>query len=128
MKTVKVSEASGIVLDWLVAKCEGEDYSPVITYSGIGQEFPATNYSTDWSLAGPIIDKYLCELLRCESHCGNRRVVWWEAACGTEGEPGHVRATGDTPLIAAMRCYVASKLGEEVEVPEELVCRTATAN
>ena len=26
---------------------------------------------------------------------------------------------GPTPLIAAMRCYVASKLGEEVEVPNE---------
>lgn len=29
--------------------------------------------------------------------------------------------TGPTPLIAAMRCYVASKLGDEVEVPDELV-------
>ena len=28
--------------------------------------------------------------------------------------------TGETPLIAAMRCYVASKLGNEVEIPEEL--------
>lgn len=29
--------------------------------------------------------------------------------------------TGPTPLIAAMRCYVARKLGDEVEVPEELL-------
>jgi hypothetical protein len=27
---------------------------------------------------------------------------------------------GPTPLIAAMRCYVASKLGEEIDVPNEL--------
>jgi hypothetical protein len=27
---------------------------------------------------------------------------------------------GPTPLIAAMRCYVASRLGDEVDVPEEL--------
>ena len=27
---------------------------------------------------------------------------------------------GKTKLIAAMRCYVASKLGDEVEIPEEL--------
>jgi hypothetical protein len=27
---------------------------------------------------------------------------------------------GPTPLIAAMRCYVQSKLGDEVEAPEEL--------
>ena len=29
--------------------------------------------------------------------------------------------TGPTPLIAAMRCYVASKLGDEVNVPEDLL-------
>jgi hypothetical protein len=27
---------------------------------------------------------------------------------------------GPTPLIAAMRCYVASVLGDEVEVPDSL--------
>jgi hypothetical protein len=27
---------------------------------------------------------------------------------------------GPTPLIAAMRCYVASKMGDEIELPEEL--------
>lgn len=27
---------------------------------------------------------------------------------------------GKTPLIAAMRCYVASKLGDDVTIPEEL--------
>jgi hypothetical protein len=34
------------------------------------------------------------------------------------GEP--YEGTGSTPLIAAMRCYVASKLGDEVEIPKEL--------
>lgn len=28
--------------------------------------------------------------------------------------------TGPTPLIAAMRCFVASALGDEIEIPEEL--------
>jgi hypothetical protein len=27
---------------------------------------------------------------------------------------------GPTPLIAAMRCYVASKMGDEIELPEEV--------
>jgi hypothetical protein len=27
---------------------------------------------------------------------------------------------GPTPLIAAMRCYVAAKLGDTVEIPEDL--------
>jgi hypothetical protein len=30
------------------------------------------------------------------------------------------RSSGPTPLIAAMRCYVASKLGDEIEIPENL--------
>ena len=35
-------------------------------------------------------------------------------------DKGKYRAYGPTPLIAAMRRYVASKLGDEVDVPEEL--------
>jgi len=31
-----------------------------------------------------------------------------------------IHGKGPTPLIAAMRCYVASKLGDEVEIPQEL--------
>ena len=42
--------------------------------------------------------------------------VRWEATA----DSGDTYLTGDTPLIAAMRCYVASKLGEEVDVPDEL--------
>jgi hypothetical protein len=34
-----------------------------------------------------------------------------------EGEP--YETTDPNPLIAAMRCYVASKMGAEVEIPKE---------
>jgi hypothetical protein len=30
-------------------------------------------------------------------------------------------ATGPTLLIAAMRCFVASKLGDTIDIPEELL-------
>lgn len=36
-------------------------------------------------------------------------------------DPGIPEGYGPTPLIAAMRCFVASKLGDEVEVPDELL-------
>jgi len=42
----------------------------------------------------------------------------WLAAPWNNGTLGQY---GPTPLIAAMCCYVTSKLGEEVEVPDELV-------
>jgi hypothetical protein len=37
-----------------------------------------------------------------------------------EGDVMRESQSGETPLIAAMRCYVASKLGAEVQIPEEL--------
>jgi len=46
---------------------------------------------------------------------GEWRGQWYEQAT----EKIH-REYGDTPLIAAMRCYVASKLGNKVEIPTEL--------
>ena len=68
----------------------------------------------EWKYGGPIIDslkgfelKLWLESRRkdcCEAHIHNYEGDWI--------------AFGPTPLIAAMRCYVASQLGEEVEIPE----------
>ena len=119
---IKTSELTGVALDWAVAKCEGavDFISDGIT---IGFELngktkvladgwsPSMVYlpSTDWAQAGVIIEREGIELL-CES-IGFRWVAMPQR--GPEWR-------GPTPLIAAMRCYVASKLGDEVEVPEEL--------
>ena len=44
----------------------------------------------------------------------------WSAFVWRNGDnSGHM--TGPTPLIAAMRCFVASKLGDEVDIPKELL-------
>jgi len=67
-------------------------------------------YSTDWSQGGPIIERE--KIATDYDHD-----VWNAAKYGLSWYVG-----GPTPLIAAMRCYVASKLGDEVDVPEELVC------
>jgi hypothetical protein len=49
--------------------------------------------------------------------------LYWEAECvwaWARGFDDGFFQKGPTPLIAAMRCYVTLKLGDEVEVPEEL--------
>ena len=74
------------------------------------------DFTNDWAQGGPIIEREICELTKCGEP------VYWEARAGFEGEPGHAVATGTTPLIAAMRCYVASKMGDEIDVPKELTC------
>ena len=100
---LKTSEAEGEVLDRLVAQCEGQ------VYHG-----PAwTKYSTDWAQAGPIIEREYISVL-------SWLVGAWKART-TANDGTEYICEGPTALVAAMRCYVASKLGDEVEVPDEIV-------
>jgi hypothetical protein len=120
---VKVSEATGPVLDWLVAKAEGA-LAPVGNlylmgrqlFIGVGGDLGEPGQwvvfapSTDWAQGGPLIAN---NIFRLEDY-GDA----WEA----EGANG-IRCRGETELIAVCRCVVASRLGDEVDVPEEL-CKT----
>ena len=122
---IKTNEIEGAALDWAVARCEGAGAALVKTHSrgevlllsdhttncDAGDHFKP---STDWAQGGPIIEREEIDLYCHESPktgCG-----WWVA----EITGIKARAKGITPLIAAMRCYVASKLGDEVDIPEEL--------
>jgi hypothetical protein len=78
-----------------------------INYGGMYPE-----WSTDWSLGGPIIEREFI----CVSAPMHPSTAPWFAISDSTG----CKSSGPTPLIAAMRCYVASKLGEEVDVPVEL--------
>ena len=113
---VRVAEASGCVLDYMVAKCEGINTvrnHPGWAYIPKGKRsYYKWTPTTNWKQGGPIIER---EGLSCEPFKGKKNN--WRCF---ELTVGHVYA-GPTPLIAAMRCYVASKLGDEVEVPDELL-------
>ena len=122
---MKTSELQGAALDWAVAKCEGVEVVRVkhgrATFidpadDGALNEMPI-NYSTDWAQGGAIIEreKISLEFLAGAGDAGAD--VW--VATRTEGS-AVFEMEGWTPLKAAMRCYVASKLGDEVEIPEEL--------
>ena len=121
MKTIKVAEATHAQLDWLVAKIlhgipRGmsclrvvRGRPEVLTDGGnpMGTR-RLTNYSTDWSQGGPIIEREKISVV--EGMDGD-----WQA-----GMRPYKFRYGPTPLIAAMRCYVVSKMGDTAEVPEEL--------
>ena len=107
MTQVKTADLTGAALDWAVAKCEG-----LSTYIEVVEGFKP---STDWIQGGPIIE---CEQLSMvPSICGD----FWAARKYTE--PVVLSFDGETPLIAAMRCYVASNLGNTVDIPETLIPR-----
>ena len=114
---VKVSEATGMTLDWLVAKCEvPRDAALVNTFVGRHGRGEFL-YSATWALAGPIVEREGIDVRKGNplyfpkgNENGDLYESLWIAG----------KMHGQTPLIAAMRCYAASKLGEEVEVPDEL--------
>ena len=109
---IKTSELTGAALDWAVAKCEGISTAEFITLHSLPASDAAWKYqySTDWAQGGPIIER---EKIATQFWVSEGE---WEALI----KGGFFACTGPTPLIAAMRCYVASKLGDEVDVPEEL--------
>jgi hypothetical protein len=107
MATIKTSELSGLALDWAVAKC-GYQYRPV----------DVPKYSSDWSQAGPIIEREGISIVREGGSEFFSEVLW-----SGERRWHCDRKTGPTPLIAAMRCHVASKLGDAVDVPDVLIVK-----
>lgn len=140
----KVAELEGALLDAAVGMCEG-DFDPhrpkaefqMVLRDGrrvlAGPQGHATKVyewspSTDWAIGGPIIERERIVLV--PSDAGEAPVVW-SASVGVrphyidDSLPFDHRtigtndacATGETPLVAAMRAYVASKFGDEVELP-----------
>lgn len=119
---MKTSELIGPALDWAVAKCEGL----TITWDDVFQDFWLEtdvhhgllgNFkpSTDWSQGGPIIEREKMLISPEQERDGTDS--WDAVPCTVDDGP---IMNGPTPLIAAMRCYVANKLGDEVDVPKEL--------
>jgi hypothetical protein len=109
MKTIniKTSELSGVALDYCVAFLEDQLFDGE-------NDIDMYSPSTDWAQGGPIIEREGVTLVN-ELHL-------IPASQGWRGQCGLVVLVGKTPLIAAMRCYVASKLGECVNIPAELAC------
>jgi hypothetical protein len=125
---MKTSELTGAALDWAVAKCEGVDIDKYFDAWVPDPDEPHFNKqfkpSTDWSQGGPIIEREKLTVMYDDDwkfdptdpeDNGER---WFANTNDVYYEP---TAYGPTPLIAAMRCYVASKLGDDIEIPEELL-------
>ena len=124
---MKTSQLTGEALDWAVAKCEcilvekSEDGKLTIN-SQWDYWFP----SCDWSQGGVIIEREKIELAYrpqgdLRSLHSSRKPDWAAGIYNTTKYTTDHICSGETPLIAAMRCYVASKLGDEIEVPSEML-------
>jgi len=118
MQKIPVSELEGAHLDWAVATIEKLPEAKIHNIMGIQicfakwctGKFPVGAYSptNNWGIAGPIIERELIWISAPYLNCGH-----W---CASVDKNGYY-LYGRTPLIASMRAFVASKLGDVVEVP-----------
>lgn len=146
---MKTSELTGAPLDWAVAKARGiqddrivllgrvhfpeekvprqiarvfvrwlaKEHTPPQLWEFCGQRYEP---SADWSQGGPIIER---ERFRTVPNMSGGFTVSKKTMEMLDDDDFNIRwahGTGPTILVAAMRCYIASRLGEEVEIPEEL--------
>lgn len=114
---IKVSKLEGPALDWAVAKSEYGRVSNThywVYIPGVRRgDFLIPDYD-EWENGGPIIEQKKISVF--SKLPGSVFPDAW-IACMQDSPYWF----GPTPLIAAMRCYVASKFGDEIDVPEELL-------
>ena len=124
---VKTSNLRGLALNFAVALANGEKpelnmVSHGRTWPGIwltsGEYAPCPDYQGEWAAGGPIIER---EGLSIRYAQKDARGAWYAVQGPNRFLSPDFEGSGPTPLIAAMRCYVASELGDEVEVPDGLV-------
>lgn len=111
MKKIKVSKATGVVLDWLVHTASWAEQPDIQVWKTDYYDRNKHRYSTDWATGGPIIER---KRISIEDVANREWSAWVSGILACQSQ------FAKTPLMAAMRCYVASELGAEVEVPEEL--------
>ena len=132
---MKTSELTGEALNWAVAQAaiqiggfpvymrfytDGRPDTPHWGESGSSEVFRP---STNWAHGGPIIEQegieLLCNLTAAEATRFESADADWQAFHRSNRSTDK-RQFATTPLVAAMRCFVASRLGDEVDIPEEL--------
>lgn len=122
MVGVEASVLIGWALDWAVEQCEliskdKDNLSDVSTRVGCSP-------STNWVYGGPIIERELIQMsphfLSAGYEHPNGQWEWRACLLGPTNLDDNFEQDGPTPLIAAMRCHVASKLGKYIYIPEVL--------
>lgn len=130
---MKTSELIDQALDFAVAQAIGtkpaynwrafgvKHYGAWETDPAFGSAVMLRPYSSDWSQGGPIIEREnLCVGRKHQADTNYCAVNDPAIDCWARTTAGGYLSYGPTLLIAAMRCFCRSKLGDEVDIPEDL--------
>lgn len=140
MAIVKVKDLKGVALDWAIAT--SEQLPVVLDPMGFRKDEPRCSQagywiwfddcksgscllighdgyspSTKWHQGGDIIDRHNISLIAPTESAPEPRQ--WKAEL-PNGKAQHV---GNTALVAAMKAYVTSVLGDEINLPDLLLAR-----
>ena len=128
---VKTADLTGAALDWAVGEClrptlKTPEHLGISTFGplfGKGYKYPSWcgkkfSPSSDWKHGGPIIER---ERIRPVFRDLGPDSYWFAEAFEAYQDNMYISGKGSTLLVAVMRCYVASRLGNEVEIPDILL-------
>lgn len=126
---IKTSELTGTALDYTVSLITNPEWTEedrwysTLWYVATGDPDDEPYMpSENWAQGGPIIEREgiatreIPPVSGDNGHIFTRR--WIAEMFRFPGGPRRAVAYGTTPLVAAMRCYVVSRLGDEVNVPD----------
>ena len=124
---IRTQDLTGADLNWAVAKCEGirvircdAGKNQYLAYVPKRSAYKKYSPSTNWIQGGPIIEREEIHILRAYTPPEWVASIAYSPKDGKQLVGGRRVASAPTPLVAAMRCYVVSKLGDEIDVPKEL--------
>ena len=132
---MKTSELTDIALDWAVTMIEKPEACEYGVEDWRGQRRRTVKngeyvyrWHQSWAQGGPIIEREGIDVHRVNP--GLWSAKWWANNSDMAKNPAqrlkpNSPTDGPTPRVAAMRCFVAAKLGHDVDVPEELCQPTA---
>ena len=119
---IKTSELSGMALLWAVNKATPSILNDQKAFRLRPDQFIKDwdhgkyDSALSWTGIGRLIEREGIDLLKDGSK--------WTALKTASADHPHLRLSGPDPRSAVMRCFVASKLGDEVDVPDELMTET----
>lgn len=110
---IKTQDLTGAALDWAVAEANYQESPPLKSWVFVLHKRGEVTYpySTAWDWGGPLIERE--GILFARTNDDEMYRAWIVRR--------NASALGPTHLIAAMRCFVASRLGEEVDVPGDII-------
>lgn len=122
---INANDLDGLALDWAVTMAERpdelryglDDWREQRRSRVVSGEYDF-RWHQSWNQAGAVIDREQINLTTIHDSPG----LW--GAFYDDGQDHTFPHHGETPLLAAMRCFVAQKLGQTIDVPDELLSKT----